>query len=295
MNLHSNFRYPFFKYLLEEFSGVFHESDFTSLNRLLILYHNHFSFSVNPNNVTDFLDSYERGYSDREQFYWWFGKSKRHRIRQVKYRTAFILRHNRAIFERLLSRKDYASPEATYEALVQISDWVHNLGSKEETDSLIDLDSWKGELASLQHAITPVGVLKNVTRSQMTGHFYEHFAGTDVSTKRDKFSRLKDILVEHQWIVPVDASDTYRYFKQSKGGRLYIAALYYALLEKGHIEKTLDAPHVATLFNSWLVHDFEQSSFVKAFQAEELAQFNCTEKHVRYKYIEEARLLILNL
>ena len=295
MNLHSNFRYPLFKYLIEEFSGVFYESDFTCLNRLLILYHNNYSFSIRPNNMTNFLNSHVRGFSEREQLYWWLGRAKRLRIRQVKSRIAFVLRHNRAIFERLLSRKDYTSPEAVHEALVQISDWVHTLPSKEEIDSLIDLDSWKRELASLQHSTRPEGVAKSITRSQINGHFYEHFAGMDVSAKRDKFSRLKDMLVKHQWVVPVDTTDTYRYFKQSKGGRLYISALYYALLEKGHIEKTLDAPHVAALFNSWLVHDFEQSSFIKAFQAEELAQFNCTERHVRYKYIEEARLLILDL
>lgn len=295
MNLHSNFRYPFFKYLIEEFSGVFYESDFTCLNRLLILFHNNYSFSVRPNNITDFLDSHERGYSEREKFYWWLGRAKRLRIRKVKYRTAFALRHNRAIFERLLSRKDYASPEAVHEALVQISDWVHSLPSKDEIASSIDLDSWKRELTSLQHSINPKGGAKSVTRTQIHGQFYEHFAGTDASEKRNKFDRLKEILVRHQWIVPVDGTDTFRYFKQSKGGRLYIAALYYALLEKGHIEKTLDAPHVAALFNSWLLHDFEQSSFVKAFQAEELGQFDSVEGHVRYKYIEEARLVVLNL
>jgi hypothetical protein len=294
MNLHSNFRYPFFKYLIDEFSGVFYESDFTCLNRLVILYHNNFSFSVRPNNMTDFLDSHERGYSEREQFYWWLGRAKRLRIRKVKYRTAFALKHNRAIFERLLSRKDYASPEAVHEALVQISDWVHSLPSKEEINSLIDLDSWKRELTSLQHSISPKGGVKRVTRIQMHGQFYEHFAGADAFEKRNKFERLRGVLIKHQWVVPVDATDSCRYFKQSKGGRLYIAALYYALLEKGHIEKTLDAPQVATFFNSWLVHDFEQSSFVKAFQAEELAQFDCIEGHVRYKYIEEARLVILD-
>lgn len=295
MNLHSNFQYPFFKYLIEEFSGVFYESDFTCLNRLLILYHNNYSFSVRPNNLTEFLDSHERGYSERERFYWWLRRAKRLRIRQVKSRIAFVLRHNRAIFERLLSRKDYASAEAVHEALVQISDWVHTLPSKEEIDGLIDLDGWKRELASLQQAIQPESVTKSVTRPQITGHFYEHFAGADVSAKQAKFSRLKEILVKHQWVVPVDDTSIYRYFKQSKGGRLYIAALYFALLEKRHIEKTLDAPQVAALFNSWLLHDFEQSSFVKAFQAEELAQFNCSERHVRYKYIEEARLLVVDL
>jgi hypothetical protein len=295
MNLHSNFRYPFFKYLIEELSGVFYESDFTCLTRLLILYHNNYSFSVRPNNMVKFLDSYERGCSESERFYWWFATAKRLRIRRVKSRIAFVLRYNRPIFERLLSRKDYASQEALNEAIVQISDWIHTLSSKVENDSLIDLDGWKRELASLQQAIRPESVAKSVTRPQITGHFYEHLAGADASEKRNKFERLKRILVKHQWVVPVDGTDNFRYFKQLKGGRLFISALYYALAEKRHIEKTLDAPHVATLFNSWLVHDFEQSSFVKAFQAEELAQFDCVEGQVRYKYIEEARLLILDL
>lgn len=47
--------------------------------------------------IVDFLDSHERGYSEREQFYWWLGRAKRLRIRKVKYRTAFAHRHNRAI------------------------------------------------------------------------------------------------------------------------------------------------------------------------------------------------------
>lgn len=52
MNLHSNFRYPFFKYIIEEFSGTFYEDDLISLNRLLI---NRFSFRVRRNDVGEFV------------------------------------------------------------------------------------------------------------------------------------------------------------------------------------------------------------------------------------------------
>ncbi|WP_090386562.1 hypothetical protein [Dyadobacter sp. SG02] len=106
---------------------------------------------------------------------------------------------------------------------------------------------------------------------------------------------MKRVLLAERWIVPIGDTDTYRYCKQSKGGRLYIAALYYVLIEKGHIKMAIDAPQIAASFNSWLVHDFEQSSFVKVFQAEELSQFDGRERNPRTKYLTEARLLLRDL
>ncbi|MGN7885402.1 hypothetical protein [Dyadobacter sp. 22481] len=293
MNLHSSFRYPFWKYITEEFSGAYFESDFTSLNRLLILYHNWYSFLVKPKDISTFLDSHERGLSEPDGLYWWFRKVKRHRIRRVRRRTAFTLQNNREVFERLLSRKDYASQEAVVETLLRISDWLHTLSPDMVDDKLLDLEGWKQELALLTQQIrVSKGTPKSAARIQTTGHFLEQLADIDNVERLLKFNRLKHILLTERWIVAIGDTDTYRYCKQSKGGRLYIAALYYVLLEKGYIKMTADAPQIAASFNSWLVHDFEQSSFVKAFQAEELSQFDGREGNARTKYLTEVRLLL---
>ncbi|MHA4740584.1 hypothetical protein [Dyadobacter sp. MSC1_007] len=192
MNLHSNFLYPFLKYIVEELSGTLFENDFTSLNRLLILYHNRYSFTIRPNDIHGFLNSHERGLSEMDWIYCWFSATRRKRIRQVKCRTAFILRHNREIFERLLSRKDYASQEAVCEALTSISEWLQTLSSEAVTDKLLDLENWKEELALLvQEARKAAGHLKNTSRVQMTGHFHEQFAGESTDEKLDTFQCLK--------------------------------------------------------------------------------------------------------
>jgi hypothetical protein len=150
MNLHSNLRYPFFKYIIEEFTGTFYEDDLTSLNRLLILYHNRYSFMVRRNDVGEFITSHEQGISKPDWLHWWFGQAKRNRIRQVKRRTAFMLRHNRGVFEHLLSREDYASEKAIYETLNSILSWVQTLSSEAVADKLLDLEGWKKELELLE-------------------------------------------------------------------------------------------------------------------------------------------------
>jgi hypothetical protein len=296
MNLHSNLRYPFFKYIIEEFSGTFYEDDLTSLNRLLILYHNRYSFTVRRNNVGEFINSHEQGISRPDWMHWWFGRAKRDRIRQVKRRTAFILRHNREVIERLLSREDYGSEKAIFETLTSISNWVQTLSSEAVADKALDLDGWQKELALLVQQIPkPEIATKKVPRVRASECFQDQFTDGDAAEKLVKFNRLKVILLTERWIVPIGDTDTYRYCKQSKGGRLYIAALYYVLMEKGYIRMTTDAPQIATSFNSWLIHDFEQSSFVKAFQAEELSQFDGREGNARTKYLTEVRLLLRDL
>ncbi|WP_188929649.1 hypothetical protein [Dyadobacter endophyticus] len=293
MNLHSNLRYPFFKYIIEEFSGTFYEDDLTSLNRLLILYHNRYSFTVRRNDVGEFIASYEQGISRPDWLHWWFGRAKRDRIRQVKRRTAFTLRHNREIFEHLLSRADYGSEKAIYETLTSISKWVQTLSSEAVGDKFLDLEGWRTELASLVQQIPrPEAATKRTARTRASESFQEQFTDGDDTERLLKFNRLKRLLLAERWIVPIGDTDTYRYCKQSKGGRLYIAALYYVLMEKGYIKMTTDAPQIAASFNSWLVHDFEQSSFVKAFQAEELSQFDGRDGNARTKYLTEVRLLL---
>jgi hypothetical protein len=293
MNLHSSIRYPFSKYIIEEFSGAFYENDLTSLNRLLILYHNRYSFTLKVNDIPDFLNAHQQGLSEPDWFYFYFWGERRRRIRQVRHRTAFVLQQNRGLLETLLSRKDYSSEEAALETLQGVSDWLQTLSAEVVVDKAIDLNAWKHELALLIQQSSKSGqVAKSTLRTPVSGHFHELFAGKDTVEKQAKFNRLKEILLKHQWITSVNDSDIYLYCKQSKGGRLYIAALYYVLFEKKHFEKILDAPQIAALFNSWLVHDFEQSSFVKAFQAEELSQFKCEKGELRYKYISEVRMLL---
>ncbi|WP_353720156.1 hypothetical protein [Dyadobacter sp. 676] len=296
MNLHTTIRYPFFKFIIEEFSGIFYEDDLTSLNRLLILYHNRYSFSVRRNDVIDFINSHQQKISEPDGLHWWFGRVKRDRIRQVKRRTAFILRHNRELIEHLLAREDYGSEKAIYETLTSISNWVQTLSSEAVTDKLLDLEGWRKELEILvQQMPKPETAAKRVARTRTSESFQQQFAYDDDTERLLKFNRLKRVLLAERWIVPIGDTDTYRYCKQSKGGRLYIAALYYVLMEKGYIRMTTDAPQIAASFNSWLIHDFEQSSFVKAFQAEELSQFDGREGNARTKYLTEVRLLLRDL
>lgn len=296
MNLHSNLRYPFLKYMIEELSGTFYEDDLTSLNRLLILYHNRYSFTVRRNDVREFIASYEQGISGPDWLHWWFGPSKRARVRQVKRRTGFMLRHNRVVFEHLLSREDYGSEKAIYETLTSISKWVQTLSSDVITDNVLDLDGWRNELTFLvQQMPKSEAFTKRGLRIRSSENFQEQFTDLDDTERLLKFNRLKRILLAERWIVPIGDTDTYRYCKQSKGGRLYIAAIYYVLMEKGYIKMTTDAPQIAASFNPWLVHDFEQSSFVKAFQAEELSQFDGREGNARTKYLTEVRLLLRDL
>lgn len=296
MNLRSNLRYPFFKYIIEEFSGTFFEDDLTCLNRFLILYHNSYSFTVRRNDIGAFITSYEQGISRPDRLHWWFRRSKRDRIRQVKRRTAFTLRHNRQVIEHLLSREDYGSEKAMYETLISISNWVQTLSSEAVTDKLLDLDGWRMELEILvQQMPKPESTLKKAGRTRASESFQEQFTDVDAAERLVKFNRLKVILLTERWIVPIGDTDTYRYCKQSKGGRLYIAALYYVLMEKHYIKISADAPQIAASLNSWLVHEFEQSSFVKAFQAEELSQFDGREGNARTKYLTEVRLLLRDL
>lgn len=296
MNLHSNLRYPFLKYMIEELSGTFYEDDLTSLNRLLILYHNRYSFTVRRNDVGEFITSHEQGISKPDWLHWWFGRAKRDRIRQVKRRTAFMLRHNQEVIEHLLSREDYGSEKAIYETLASISNWVQTLFSEAVEDKLLDLEGWRRELEILvQQMPKPETATKRAARTRASESFQQQFTDGDDAERLLKFNRLKRILLTERWIVPIGDTDTYRYCKQAKGGRLYIAALYYVLMEKGYIRMTADAPQIAASFNSWLMHDFEQSSFIKAFQAEELGQFDGKEGNARTKYLTEVRLLLRDL
>ena len=58
MNLHANVKYPLLKYLSEEFQGSFFQNKLTCLNRMLILYHNRYSFSIDDS-TGNYLDDFE--------------------------------------------------------------------------------------------------------------------------------------------------------------------------------------------------------------------------------------------
>lgn len=293
MNLHSNTQYPFLKYIIEEFSGAFYENDFTSLNRILILYHNRLSFTVQRNDISAFLASHQQGLSEPDWFYFYFWGERRRRIRQVRSRTAFVIRHNPGLLKTLLSRKDYGSEQAVLDTLRSISGWLQTLSADIMEDKTIDLDDWKSELKQLTAQTMKSGQANRRTAgTPNTGKFQELLTGNDAAEKIVKFNRLKVILLKEQWIVASNQTDTYTFFKDPSGGRLYIAALYYVLCEKGHVEKKPEAPQVAALFNSWIMHNFELSSFVKAFQPHELAKFDCRKGDTRFKYVSEARLLL---
>jgi hypothetical protein len=208
MNLHSSIRYPFSKYIIEEFSGAFYENDLTSLNRLLILYHNRYSFTLKVNDIPDFLNAHQQGLSEPDWFYFYFWGERRRRIRQVRHRTAFVLQQNRGLLETLLSRKDYSSEEAALETLQGVSDWLQTLSAEVVVDKAIDLNAWKHELALLIQQSSKSGqVAKSTLRTPVSGHFHELFAGKDTVEKQAKFNRLKEILLKHQWITSVNDSD----------------------------------------------------------------------------------------
>lgn len=293
MNLHSSTQYPFVKYIVEEFSGAFYENDFTSLNRILILYHNRYSFTVQPNNISAFLALHEQGLSEPDWFYFYFWGEKRRRIRQVRHRTAFVLRHNPGLLEVLLSRKDYGSEQAALETLKNILDWLQTLPGEVVADKSVDLDGWKSELKQLTaQTMEPKQAIRRTARTGDGSKFHELLTGKDEAEKIVKFNRLKMILLKEQWIMVSSKADQYTFFKDRSGGRFYIVALYYVLCEKGHVERKPEATEIAALFNSWLVHFGKQSSFVKAFQPHEFAKFDCRKGEAKFKYVSEARLVL---
>ena len=296
MNLNPNRQYPFLKYIIEEFCGTFYENDFTSLSRLLILYHNRYSFTVQRNNISAFLDSHQEGLSERDWFYFYFWGEKRRRIRQVRCRTAFVIKYNPGLLETLLSRKDYGSEQAALETLKSVLDWLQTLSVEVVADDTIDLDSWKSELKQLTApTMTQRQSTRRTGKTEDTCKFHELLTGKDAAEKVVKFNRLKMILLKEHWIMTSNRADTYTYFKDPSGALLYIAALYYVLCEKGHIERKPEAPEIAALFNSWLIHNGKPSSFVKAFQAHQLAKFDCRKGEARFKYVSEARLVLRDL
>ena len=142
MNLHSNLQYPLFKYLSEEFNGSFYQSELTCLNRMLILYHNRLSFSIDDD-TSSFLDEFAQ-HLEKPVAHWWIPAYKRKHINVLRARIRFVLKNNPQIFRNLLSRLDYSSFEAKREAIKDIYQWL--VAFSGEAGPAIDVNGWKNDL-----------------------------------------------------------------------------------------------------------------------------------------------------
>ncbi|SDE61986.1 hypothetical protein SAMN04487996_10640 [Dyadobacter soli] len=294
MNLHSNLQYPLFKYLSEEFNGSFYQSELTCLNRMLILYHNRLSFSIDDD-TSSFLDEFAQ-HLEKPIAYWWIPAYKRQHINVLRTRIRFVLKNNPQIFRNLLSRPDYSSFEAKRQTIKDIYQWLVTFSG--EAGSAIEVIDWKNDLqAEFDQFFQETKQAKEKMAPQKPAfeHFYQILKGKDKAEKQDKFRRLVDILLREQWITSSEKPGFYQFRNSSTGGRLQLAAIYYTLGKQGHIDRQLPAPQVAGLFNSWLSHDISQKSFIKAFQTEQLDTFNCSSNRPRHKYVTECRLLLRDL
>jgi len=266
MNLHSSLQYPLLKYLSEEFNGSFYQSELTCLNRMMILYHNRLSFSIDDD-TSSFLDEFAQ-HLEKPVAYWWIPAYKRKQINTLRTRIRFVLKNNPQIFQNLLSRPDYSSFEAKGQTINDIYQWLITFNG--EANPAIDVNGWKMNLNARFSQIlheTKQAKGEKLSRKPAFEHFYQILKGKDKAEKQDKFRRLVDILLREQWITRSEKPEIYQFRNNGTGGRLWLAALYYTLDKQGHIDRQLPAPQVAGLFNSWLSHDISQKSFIKAFQS----------------------------
>lgn len=298
MNLHGSLRYPFLKFLIEEFSGSFYQNDLTCLNRMLILYHNHFLFSLSDDTAL-FLNQYEHSFQHSPFIYWYLGKAKRDRIDLVRARAAFLLSNNRVILEQLLDRKDYSSPQAKAAAINLIFGWLKTVQGNEPSE-VVDINQWIYDIENqFAHLLEKTGHLSDAVNKKASKfvptHFYQILFGKDECEKQIKFQRLIEILLKEQWISDADNMGKYTFRNASRGGRLQLAALYHVLVKKGHVIQKLNARQIAALFNSWLSHDISQASFVKIFQAAQQQTFDAPAGENRSVYIQDCLLLIKDL
>lgn len=294
MNLHANLQYPLLKYLSEEFTGKFYKDELTCLNRMLILYHNRLSFSIDDN-TSGFLDEFAQ-YLEKPVAYWWIPAYKRMHINTLRTRIRFVLKNNPQIFRNLLSRADYSTFEAKRRTIKDIYKWLLTLSG--EVDPAIDVNGWKMDLTIRFNQTfneTKETEEEKLPRKLTFKHFYQILQGIDETGKRGKFQRLIDILLKEKWITEAEKPGVYQFRNGGTGGRLQLAALYYTLDKQGHIDRQLPAPQIADLFNGWLSHNISPKSFIKAFQTEQLDTFNCSTNRPRYKYVTECRLLLRDL
>ncbi len=294
MNLHSNLQYPLLKYLSEEFTGKFYRNELTFLNRLLILYHNRFVFSIDDDHYR-FIEELRADLAQPVKF-WTIPAYKRRRINLMRGRFSQLLCHKSSIVENLLLRPDYSTSEAKRQTLAEIYQWLNS--QSEEKESAHSLAGWKNDIE------TSLGYLLEMSGNEGKGrsskkisyfNFHEILTGKDEETRKEKFLKLIQILSAEQWISETEIQGIYQFRKSGNGSRLVLGGLYYCLNQQGHIQKELTGPQVARLFNSWLRHDISSQSFEKVFQAEEQDTFNCSPSQTRYKYVRDCSLLIKSL
>lgn len=231
MNLHANLQYPLLKYLSEEFTGKFYKDELTCLNRMLILYHNRLSFSIDDN-TSGFLDEFAQ-YLEKPVAYWWIPAYKRMHINALRTRIWFVLKNNPQIFRNLLSRLDYSSFEAKRQAIKDICQWLVTFSG--EAGPAIDVNGWQKDLSvrfsQFLHETRQTKEEK-LPRKPAFEHFYQILKGKDNAEKQDKFRRLADILLREQWITRSEKPEIYQFRNNGTGGRLWLAALYYTLDSK---------------------------------------------------------------
>ncbi len=294
MNLHSNLQYPLLKYLSEEFTGSFYANELTFLNRLLILYHNRYIFSVDDDH-RGFLEELKEDLAQPVKF-WTIPAYKRTRINLMRSRFCQLLLHNESILENLLSRPDYSTTEAKRQTIAEIYQWLNSQSKEKDSDP--DLAGWKNDIeTSLGCLLEIPGKLGKSRPSKRVSYlnFHDILTGKDEETRKAKFLKLVNVLFAEQWISETETPGVYQFRKSGNGSRLLLGALYYCLNQQGHIQKELTGPQVARLFNSWLRHDISPKSFEKVFQAEEQDTFNCSPSQTRYKYVRDCSLLIRSL
>lgn len=294
MNLHSNLQYPLLKYLSEEFTGKFYNNELTFLNRLLILYHNRYTFSIDDDHYR-FIEELKADLAQPVKF-WTIPAYKRRRINLMRSRFSQLLFHKSSIVENLLSRPDYSTSEAKWHAIAEIHQWLNS--RPEEKESAPSLASWKNDMEkSLGYLLETPGDLGKGKPSKRVScpNFHDILTGKDEETRKAKFLKLVNVLFAEQWISETETPGVYQFRKSGNGSRLLLGALYYCLNQQGHIQKELTGLQVARLFNSWLRHDISPKSFEKVFQAEGQDTFNCSPSQTRYKYIRDCGLLIRSL
>ena len=299
MNLHSALQYPFLKYIIEEFTGEFYQNDLTCLNQILILFHNRYIYSI-TDNVSTYLDEIEHSLGKSNTNYWYLKASKQTRIRLVRTIMLFVVQNKRQILEDLLSRDDYSSPRAKQAAINQIYHWLDTLPGEIDPLTGLDINIWKEDIENelghlLEDAPENSELVIKTPKKPAYHSFNQILTAADEPAKKEKFQRLVSKLIQANWICPTENPEIYLFKTTKSGGRLEIAALYYALDKNGHIALRLSAPEVAALFDTWLSHQIADTSFTKIFQSGQLDTFNANPRQSKARYVKDCELMINGL
>ncbi|WP_310226706.1 hypothetical protein [Dyadobacter sp. BE31] len=174
----------------------------------------------------------------------------------------------------------------------RIRDWLTQQSGV--AASKLEFVAWRDSLNAQYRHLFEATPAKTAPRYDLTD-FYQVLTGRDEAEKKRKFESLVEILEKEGWLVGQTQDGRYRFRNRGKGLRLQIAALYYTLNMRGHIEQRLSAPFIASLFNAWLDHGLAEKSFEKIFQAEQQQTFNCSSSQPRFRYVKECELLIRTL